>query len=182
MLHQQSQKIYENHQLILDHFDNEDNFYKSTFTQPTSTSSPESQYVIQPIQQFRVIKDARNYEDGRQISNFYVSSTETEMDRDEQMAPPIQSPQKPMKVIEEPTSSMPDDLGKFKTVVITHILTFDYEPGTHDKSRNFRLQNRKENPDKIDKIPFALPFHFKTLPQFFTAGDGRMGGREKCEL
>lgn len=58
--------------------------------------------MMQPIQQFRVIKDGRQmYEDGYRVSS-----------SDPMMGPPP-TPTKTIKVIcsEEPTSSMPD-LGK----------------------------------------------------------------------
>lgn len=117
MLHQ-SQKFYENHQLIIDHLDNhhhvmsqdvEDHVQSTQFYKKSnisSTSSPEPHYVIQPIQQYRVIKDGRQiYEDG-----FRVSSSESM--NDNQMGPPP-TPNKNLKIIsnEEPTSSIPD-LGK----------------------------------------------------------------------
>lgn len=117
MLHQASQKIYENHQLIIDHLEShhslsqdvEDlvqssHFYKKSNI--SSTSSPEPHYSIQPVQQFRVIKSGRQqaYDDG-----YRVTSSETALD---QMGPPP-TPTKTLKVIssEEPTSSIPD-LGK----------------------------------------------------------------------
>lgn len=104
MLHQVSPKVYDNHHLdILDHLDNHyhhddgsSQFYKKSNI--SSTSSPEP-----PMQQFRVIKDARLlYEDG-----YRVSSSDPMMDQ--QMGPPP-TPSKTIKIIssEEPTSSIPD--------------------------------------------------------------------------
>ena len=110
MLHSPS-KLYENHQLILDHIDNhfsddiEDHipqFYKKSSI--SSTSSPEpphgpssSHYhhqhhiyrpaVPQQHQQFRVIKDGRQiYEE----SGYQVSSSENfkTVEHQQQMAPP----------------------------------------------------------------------------------------------
>lgn len=115
MLHQTSSKVvYENHHLdILDHLDNHGDelvqssqYYKKSNI--SSTSSPEPHHIVQPIQQFRVIKDARQLynEDG-----YRVSSSESMIEH--QMGPPP-TPTKTVKIIssEEPTSSIPD-LGKF---------------------------------------------------------------------
>lgn len=110
MLHQTS-KIYENHHLdILDHLDNHhDDVHSSQYYKNiSSTSSPEPQHGMQPIQQFRVIKDGRQmYEDGYRVSSSDLL--------DHQMGPPP-TPSKSMKIIssEEPTSSMPD-LGELTT-------------------------------------------------------------------
>lgn len=125
MLHQASPKLYENHQLILDHLEShhqlqdvEDHVQSSQFYKKSnisSTSSPEPHhYVIQPIQQFRVIKDGRQiYEDG-----YRVSSSEPMLEH--QMGPPP-TPSKAIKVInsEEPTSSIPD-LGKHRHKTFFH--------------------------------------------------------------
>jgi hypothetical protein len=147
MLHQSSQKLYENHQLILDHLDQldhqdvEDHVQSSQFYKKSnisSTSSPEPHYVMQPMQQFRVIKDGRHYEDGFRVSSSEMDQQQHHHQQQHQMGPPPQTPTKSLKIIssEEPTSSMPD-LGKF-----------------HDK---YSVKMRKEIPDEIDKIPFALP-------------------------
>lgn len=118
MLHQQPQQIFENHHLILDHLDLhhdvEDHVQSSHCptvyhkkSNISSTSSPEPHYIM--TQQFRVIKDSRQYEDG-----FRVSSSEMDQNH-HQMGPPPPS-SKSLKIIcsEEPTSStsMPD-LGEF---------------------------------------------------------------------
>lgn len=115
MLHQASPKtIYENHHLdILDHLDNHsashDDFVQSSHyykkSNISSTSSPEPHHMMQPIQQFRVIKDGRQmFEDGYRVSS------------SEPMMGPPPTPTKSVKIInselQEPTSSIPD-LGKF---------------------------------------------------------------------
>lgn len=124
MLHQPSQKNYENHQLILDHLDHrlalenhgDDHVQSSQFYKKSnisSTSSPEPHYVIQP--QFRVIKDSRHYEDGFKVSSSEVDEQQhNEHHYQIEMGPPSQTPTKNLRIItsEEPTSSMPD-LGKF---------------------------------------------------------------------
>lgn len=105
MLHlHPSQKLYENHQLILDHLDQqdiEDHVKKSNISSSTNVS-PEPQYGIQ---HFRVIKDGRLYDDGFQVS----SSDKIQMDSSN-----YQHSTKPLKIMssEEPTSSSIPDLGK----------------------------------------------------------------------
>lgn len=106
MLHlHSSQKLYENHQLILDHLDQQDieDHVKSNISSSTNIST-EPQFGIQ---HFRVIKDGRHYDEGFRVS----SSDKTQMDSLHH-----QHPTKTLKIIssEEPTSSsssMPD-LGK----------------------------------------------------------------------
>lgn len=127
MLHQASQKIYENHQLIIDHLESHhslsqdveelmesSHYYKKSNI--SSTSSPEPHYAMPPIQQFRVIKNGRQqaYDDG-----YRVTSSEPVTD---QMGPPP-TPTKILKVIssEEPTSSIPD-LGKRHITTLPFVL------------------------------------------------------------
>ena len=95
-------------------------------------------------QQFRVIKDSRQYEDG-----FRVSSSEIDQNH-LQMGPPAHIPTlKNLKIIssEEPSSTSMPDLGKF-----------------YDEF--FQLEKGNEIPDKINKIPQASSpsiFVFKLL-------------------
>lgn len=116
MLHQQ---LYENHHLILDQLDlHQDEDHVQSSHCPTvfhkksnisSTSSPEPSHFIM-AQQFRVIKDSRQYEDG-----FRVSSSEIDQNH-LQMGPPAHIPTlKNLKIIssEEPSSTSMPDLGKF---------------------------------------------------------------------
>jgi hypothetical protein len=157
MLHQSSQKLYENHQLILDHLDQldhqdvEDHVQSSQFYKKSnisSTSSPEPHYVMQPMQQFRVIKDGRHYEDG-----FRVSSSEMDQQQhhhhqqQHQMGPPPQTPTKSLKIIssEEPTSSMPD-LGKF------------HDKYSAKRGRRFQTKSIK-SPLRSPSISFSNSFY-----------------------
>jgi hypothetical protein len=111
MLRQQPQQLYENHQLILDQLDlhhDDDHVQSSHYHKSniSSTSSPEPHFVMS--QQFRVIKDGRQYDDG---THFRVSSSEM----DQMPMGPPHMPTKNVKIInsEEPTSTSMPDLGKF---------------------------------------------------------------------
>lgn len=148
MLHQASQKIYENHQLIIDHLESHhslsqdveelvqsSHFYKKSNI--SSTSSPEPHYGMPPLQQFRVIKNGRQqaYDDG-----YRVTSSEPVAD---QMGPPP-TPTKTLKVIsssEEPTSSIPD-LGKCHSTTLPWFHSDVVRPDKINKSPLRRAPRR----------------------------------------
>lgn len=177
-------KAYENHQLILDHLDHhpvpmhqdiEDHLQSSTFYQCkksmsiTSTSSPEpSSHYIQPIQQFRVIKDGRQVYEESYRDTIQVTSSEHHH-QDYQMGPPPNPPittitTSKIKIIsssEEPTSSIPD-LGKS-----LKILSNFHPKIKRKKKKNFQTQSIKFPSELPFKSTHNSPFSQLKLPQDF---------------